>query len=107
MRKVWGFEPDAWSIKWKPLRKLKATEEEEVNAGKFARVQWYYTTGLANVVETNQLLKQEGLLEMELESAKTGIAEPPMSAMLQEEGQGAMQGEGSGSKESKEETPKG
>ena len=106
MMKVWGFVPETWSIEWKPLRVLKATEEEEVKTSKFARIQWYYTTGLANVEETNQLLKQEGLLEMQLESAITGEVDPPMSEMMQEEGDAAMAGD-KGAKAKKEKEPQG
>jgi phage-related protein (TIGR01555 family) len=101
MMKVWGFIPDNWSMEWAPLRVLKATEEEEVKTSKFARASALYTQGIVNPKEYCQLLKSEGLLEMETEVSKGAEPEPPISAMMEEEGQASFGQDGAKAKKEK------
>jgi len=90
MMKVWGFVPDDWKVEWKPLRVLSAEQEENVKTSKFARYSSLFSQGILNPQEYCEVLKQEGILQMETEVAKGAEPEPPMMAQMDmgDEGEG-------------------
>jgi len=82
MMKVWGFVPDDWAIEWKPLRVLSAEQEENVKTAKFARYSSLYSQGILNPQEYCEVLKQEGILQIETEVSKGTEPEPPMMQQM-------------------------
>ena len=104
-KKVLGYVPDDIGYEWKPLRILKATEEQQVLDSKFNRAQSLYNAGIFNAVEYCQQLKEDGILLIETEVAK-GLVEPEPVMMAGGFGQepGAEGGD-EGSKAKKEKAP--
>ncbi len=82
MMKVWGFVPDDWKVEWKPLRVLSAEQEQNVLTSKFARYQTLYSQGILNPQEYCEVLKQEGILQIETEVSKGTEPEPPMMQQM-------------------------
>lgn len=78
---VHGVSTDI-DFKWKPLRILKATEEEEVKDKQHKRALDLYDRGLASAQELAQIEHKQNLVPIELEQMKDG-ASPPEPPMLQ------------------------
>ena len=95
MMNTWGFVPDDWSVEWKPLRVLKATEEQQVLDSKFTRHSTLYSQGIYNPQEYCEALKEDKLMNIETEVSKGAEPEPPMNAMMEE---GMDEGSDSGAK---------
>jgi phage-related protein (TIGR01555 family) len=108
MMKVWGFVPNDWSVEWKPLRVLKATDEMAIKMQQYTIDSGLYQAGILNAQEYCQKLKEDGILMMETDVSK-GIAEPepPMGSMMDAAGdEGEAGGSESGSAKGKQEKAK-
>ena len=76
---------DQGEVDWTPLRVLSAEQEENVKTSKFARLSALYSQGILNPQEYCEVLKQEGILQIETEVSKGAEPEPVMMAGQEEE----------------------
>lgn len=83
MMKLWGFVPDDWSVEYKPLRVLKATDEMAIKMQQYTIDAGLFQAGILNPQEYCAKLKEDGILLMETEVSKGAEPEPPMSAMAE------------------------
>lgn len=85
MMKVWGFIPDDWTIKWKPVRTLTAEQTELVANSQFQRSLQMYDKGLLNGQEFFADLKQREIFIMDTEVSQGAEPQPPAGMMAEEE----------------------
>ena len=106
-RKLFGFEPQHWTMKFKALRVLSSLDEENIKSQKHARYEADYNKGMLSAQEYAEIQKREGLLIMDTEVLKGGEPLPPINPFM--EGQGQEEGqEGQESpKSGKHEAPEG
>jgi phage-related protein (TIGR01555 family) len=74
-QKLFGFMPESLDFEFKPLRVLGSVEEENIKAQKFNRYSALYSQGMITPEEYSEILKKEGLQDMETEVGE-GIREP-------------------------------
>lgn len=73
-QKVFGFMCDDMQIKWRPMRKLNALEEEKVKDSQFNRVTAGYAAGLVQDFEAKESINKGSLLPSEIdENAPAGM----------------------------------
>jgi len=65
-----GFVPDRIDHSYKNLRVMKATEEEQVKTEKFNRIRQMYQDDLLTPIEYDEMLRHEGLLDMDTEVSR-------------------------------------
>lgn len=82
-QQLFGFIPEYFDVKFKPLRILNAEQEENVKDKKFQRASAQYAQGMLTGKEFAELLKRENVMTMETEVSKgTREPEPPQSPSL-------------------------
>lgn len=81
-KQLFGFIPEHFEIKFKPLRILSAEAEENVKDKKFNRHSALYEQGMYTGKEYDEALRKDGIIVLETEVGK-GLREPepPMPPM--------------------------
>lgn len=67
---LFGFLPDNIEFEFKTLRVLKGVEEEQVKSEKFNRIRQMYQDDLLTPIEYDEMLRKEGLLDMDTEVSR-------------------------------------
>ena len=81
-QQLFGFVPEHFDIKFKPLRTLTAEQEENIKDKKFNRSSALYSQGMLTPKEYAEMNRKDGITPMDTEVSE-GIRdpEPPQSAM--------------------------
>lgn len=81
-QQLFGFIPEHFEIKFKPLRTLNAEQEENIKDKKFNRTSALYSQGMYTPKEAAEMYKKDGITPIDTEVEK-GLREPepPQPAM--------------------------
>lgn len=81
-QQLFGFIPEHFEVKFKPLRILSAEQEENIKDKKFNRASAQYAQGMFTPQEYAEQLRKDNITEMETEVGR-GVrdAEPPQPSM--------------------------
>lgn len=83
-QQLFGFIPEHFEIKFKPLRILGAEQEETVKDAKFQRGSTLYSQGMLSPEEYMEYLKKEGVISMQTEVGDgKREPEPPTSPSME------------------------
>ena len=81
-KQLFGFIPEHFEIRFKPLRILTAEQEENILDKKFNRASALYSQGIITGKEFCEIMKKENILTMDTEVGKGSREPEPPQAPL-------------------------